>query len=84
MADAWARLLCDRSAELSALFRYMICLILDNDRFLRIAERYQEEALLQYQRNSRAYDKVWRTYWQPPNFAEWANAFYEQTIAQQP
>jgi hypothetical protein len=79
---AWAWNLGQTSLEMSALFRYKMARVL-GERFLKIAERFEKAAFLQYQRNSRAYDQVWGKQGLPDDFAERANAYYEELLALQ-
>lgn len=73
--DVWAFVLLDEGIELSALFRCCVAAQLGSDRFDRIAERYEAEAILQFGRFPAQYRKAWGAFI-PRGFALRARRVY--------
>ena len=88
--QAWAAVLEDLDAPLSALFRYcMACKILvreklqDPQRLQDLVDVFKTVAVRQYIFAPEAYDHAWAKFL-PPNFAAEAEAYYQTHIARQP
>lgn len=78
--EAWARVLEDDDAGMTALFRYCLALgiyqQLKDERFLAIAGSYQTTAGIQYCRHPDVYDKIWGKNWIPRGFRDKADLIY--------
>jgi hypothetical protein len=77
--EAWAGVLSQVNNGLSALFRYCISRQLPGEEFEALAERYEPEAVLEFERFRDAYIEKWVGF-VPPGFAARAALVYPMII----
>lgn len=73
--DAWAMALTDTTLQLTPLFCFCVAVRLNSKRFYRLADRYVEDAVLQFERHRDHYLRYWSGII-PPGFAEYARRTY--------
>lgn len=78
--DVRARALTSGQFGLSPLIRYSLAMNIDSPRFERIADIFEQPALLQYGRAPDDYDAVWGPPWVVPGLRPKADWFYALAI----
>ncbi len=73
--DAWEVVLANKGLELSPLFRYCYATILGGRRFERLAACFEDQAVLQFERNRDDYLRWWYRLL-PPGFSDRARDMY--------
>lgn len=83
--DAWAVVLLDTGLEISPLVRFWLARTIGGERFDKIADRFEVNALLQYHRNPIAYDACRPLRRRlPEDFADKAEWLYDRLLDKEP